>query len=312
MEQQALSNRSPDRLDGSLPIRRLPLAPAEAELITVSGQVMLRDVVESPMHAPLEQGKERFGGIDMDLTSDILPFGVRDGLVPASERVADPMIRRRVISHNLGALVNPLSDSSLECLSIEPIHNAGMDAATYLALDQGHHGSFPLRGASTFPQPRLAADIGFIHLDNAMQQGLHRLLTHGIPDAMGKMPSRLVGLEAEVSLKLEGRDTLLMGAHRMEGLDPLPECDVRPLHDRADGDGELPPTAVALQQAVPDLRGPRRNPSRVLALAVRADRAFRPANVLKDRPSFILSQAGHIDGCHVFQVSKCRGNVAHE
>lgn len=280
MEQQPLSSRATDRRNRPLPICRLPLTPAEAELITVPWQMALRDMVKRPMHPALEQGKEGLSSIDMDVATDVLALGVCNGLVAASEREADPMIRRRIIGHNLGALVNSLSDSSPECLSRESVYDTSMDASVCPALDQGHDRGFSFRRASAFPQPSLTANVGFIHFHNAVKKGLHRLFAHRIADAVREMPRRLVGLKAEVSLQLERGDTLLMGAHRMERLHPLAERNVRAVHYRPDRDRELLAAGIALEQAVPDFQGFRRDPSGVLALAVRTDRAFGPADIL--------------------------------
>lgn len=311
MEQQSLPNNAPDRLNRPLPVRGLPVIPAEPELVAVSVKVLLRDVMKGAMYSALEQGEERLSSVNMHVTPDILALRVCDRLVTSGEGEADPVIPRRVVSHNLGITANALPNGPLERLSRETIYDTGMNAATWSALNQSHHRSLSFRTTSTLPQPRLAADVGFVYFDNSVQQGFHRLFAHSVSNTVGEMPGRLVGLEAEVSLELEGGNPLLMRAHRVECLNPLPERDMGPLHDRTDGDGELFPTPIALNQAVPDLRGFRRDPGRVLALAVRADRAFRPADAFEDRPGFILSQPGCIDGSHIFQVSKRRGNVAH-
>lgn len=53
------------------------------------------------MHPALEQGEEGLGGIDMDLATNIFSLGMRDRLMPAREREAQPMIGRRLVGHDI-------------------------------------------------------------------------------------------------------------------------------------------------------------------------------------------------------------------
>ena len=55
---------------------------------------------------------------------------------------------------------------------------------------------------------------------------------------MAHEPSGLIG-EAKRAVKLMRADTLLAGVHEVEAHHPLVQGDLRPLHDRASGAGEI-------------------------------------------------------------------------
>ena len=211
--QQPLACGLPDRGDGPLPVRGRPVIPAEAEFVAVAVEMLLRDMVEGPMHTPLEQGEEGLGGVDMDLATDILALGVRDRLVSTGEPESDPMIGGRIVGYDLGALMDALLNSRLEIFGGQAIHDASVQLPMITALHQGDDRRLSLGGTTTPTQPRLPADIGFINFDHAPKQRLHRLFAHSKPNAMGQMPCRLVGPQAEIPLQLERRDALLVGAH---------------------------------------------------------------------------------------------------
>ena len=64
-------------------------------------------------------------------------------------------------------------------------------------------------------------------------------------------PSRFVCAEIEHPLELKGAESLLAGAHNMDGVHPLLEIDMRALKDSTHRDGELIPANPAFPQAFP-------------------------------------------------------------
>ena len=127
-----------------------------------------------------------------------------------------------------------LSDGRLEIVGVDMLHNPSADSP--IALDQGHYGRF-LRSAAPLVDNQVAAlhllalaglsaYIGFVNFHHALEFAGKRVLFHGKADAVGKEPRRPVGVKAKVPLQLEGGHALLVGANRMEGLDPLAERNV--------------------------------------------------------------------------------------
>jgi hypothetical protein len=103
-------------------------------------------------------------------------------------------------------------------------------------------------------------------------------------------------MEAKVSLKLKRGNALLMGAHGMEGLNPLPQSDMGAMHNRSYRHSELLPALVALDHAVPSLFAIQ--PCYVLAFAMRAFDAFRPSDFFQDIPRLIFGQTTYVYRCH--------------
>jgi hypothetical protein len=178
-------------------------------------------------------------------------------------------------------------------------------------LNKSDNRRLSLRGAAPLANPTLSANIGFIDLDRSTKRGLQRHRSHGKPDAMSKMPRRLVGLEPKIPLQLECRDTFLVAAHRMERLNPLAKRNVRAVHHGADRDGELLAAGVALEQPIADLLGFGIDPRGVPASAVWTHRTVGPTDVFKNRSRFVFCESGHVNRGHVFQVRKLRWSVSH-
>jgi hypothetical protein len=106
-------------------------------------------------------------------------------------------------------------------------------------------------------------------------------------------------MKSEVSLKLKGRHAFLMGANRIERLDPLSKGDMGAVHYRSNRHRKLTPASIALNETIPYLVGFGLNPGHVFAFTVGALNSFGPTDIFKDCPRFVLRHAANINGGHV-------------
>ena len=88
------------------------------------------------------------------------------------------------------------------------------------------------------PSDFLSADIGFIHLNRAIQFLKRRNLGHRVPDSVAEIPCRAV-VDAQHPFKLIGTHTLARLAKQVGCKEPFRERQVRVMEDRASRDGEL-------------------------------------------------------------------------
>ena len=97
---------------------------------------------------------------------------------------------------------------------------------------------------------RLAADIGFVRLDNLVRatDRAGRGVDGALAKAMKQEPRGLV-VGADHPYELKGANALLGRSHELSGQHPLAEWDVGALHDGADGDGEGLAAVLALVDA---------------------------------------------------------------
>ena len=142
------------------------------------------------------------------------------------------------VGHQVCAAMDVGDDQAAHVLGIDVGDMERAGAA--IALDKGNHdllGGGLAEGAVL----GLAADIGFVGFDNAVRTAAKRIVTvsavHGLADAVGHEPCRLVG-DAERAVKLVGAETLLAARHEAEGEKPLVQGDFRSFEDRADRDRE--------------------------------------------------------------------------
>ena len=80
---------------------------------------------------------------------------------------------------------------------------------------------------------------------HAGRDSRQRLLKHGFAHPVEHEPSALVR-DLKLAGNLKRRDALLVGAHYVDGINPLADRDVRPLKDRTAGDAELLATSATL------------------------------------------------------------------
>jgi hypothetical protein len=129
--------------------------------------------------------------------------------------------------------------------------------------------------------PVLAADIGFVHFDFAIQ---HRFacFDHCCPDAMAEIPRRLIASESKGALNLASGHALLCFAEKQCSDEPLRKRQVRVIKDRASGDCEL---IVAIFAVVESLFGCQFHDGH---LAARALNAFGPAQLSQNLAALFI------------------------
>jgi hypothetical protein len=130
--------------------------------------------------------------------------------------------------------------------------------------------------------PFLAADVGFVNLDDAAQ--LPPIPGAGFAQTMQHEPRRLLG-DADFLRELEAADALPRRHEQIHRVDPLVQRNMRPLKDGASSHREILPAGVAAVE--PAL--PRRN---ALALDRRPDTSARSATGGPSRYSRALRHLG--------------------
>ncbi len=139
----------------------------------------------------------------------------------------------------------------------------------------------------------LAADVGFIDLDNA-----HELAEFGISKAGANTVRHIergfIGAETHHAMDLERGNTFLAGQHQIDDLEPNVHGLIRVLKDRADQHGE-PIAALVAFVTLPVKRSGLYH-IHVIVVAARAANASRPA------PSGQIRLAGIISRKQLFEL----------
>jgi hypothetical protein len=107
---------------------------------------------------------------------------------------------------------------------------------------------------------------------------------HCLTDTVSHEPRGLVA-DAKRPVQLMGGNAFLAGSHQVEGLQPLMQSNVRPLHYGFHRDGEVFPAALfgaAIYASALGLIGA------VNDAAVRANRAIRPKDAFQHRPGGLV------------------------
>jgi hypothetical protein len=82
---QAFSLSAPNCSFCALAVCRFSIIPAKRKLVAVPVKVLLADAVEGAINTPLQQGKERFGGVRVYAVPEILSQSVIHCQVAAGE-----------------------------------------------------------------------------------------------------------------------------------------------------------------------------------------------------------------------------------
>lgn len=190
------------------------MVPPERELVTVPLEVPTAHMVERPVHPALDEGEVGLGCIRRDsaLLAVLLPTVV-DRPMTTGKLPANASVPAMLVCHDRGAPIDVLSDRALES---RPGHIADhARPCAPVALNQRNNGhllcSAPalvdrVRGGAL--ESRLAPDVGFVNLDDALHGRKGRTLLEGMADSVAHEPRRLVG-DSEFPMQLVGRDTLL-------------------------------------------------------------------------------------------------------
>jgi hypothetical protein len=155
----------------------------------------------------------------------------------------------------------------------------------------------------------LAANVGFINLDNAASatHGRESAVSHCLTDTVSEKPSGFHAARKH-PLDLIGRDALLAGARQVDNLKPQMQRQVGTLKDGSLSNGELSLALVAFVKAkagslalhLADALG-------VGIAAMRANRPSRPKPVLYIRESSVfVDEVGGVEdrGSHESKVPK--------
>ena len=129
----------------------------------------------------------------------------------------------------------------------------------------------------------LAADQGFIHLDNAHQRRTFKgVISHRLTNAVAKVPSRPVG-GSEGFLQLVCRYPFLRYAHEVDRHEPFAEGKAGIVHDGSTRHGKLISATVALVLIA------LRNFADAHIAAPSTGNAIGPANFLNGIAAFVIA-----------------------
>jgi hypothetical protein len=106
-------------------------------------------------------------------------------------------------------------------------------------------------------------------------------------------------MKAKVSLKLKGRNSLLMRTHGIESLYPLPKRNVGSVHNGSYRHGKLLPAIFAAKQTISDFYRLAINSHNIFAFASGTLNTFRPTDTFKDVSCLILSQSAYVYRRHL-------------
>ena len=181
---------------------------AEAKLVHIFLQVLPADAVKLPEHAALQQGPKPFYRVGVNIAIHI-PFLVLDngmGHHPGHAEIAFVFVR-----HQGGRLcVHPFPDKGPQVLTLHLVFLYGLRRDPAASLNGADNGGFP--GAApgfrlvvgvvvVFALAGLAADMGFVHLNDAGQQLALLCLGHGFTYLHGYPPGRVL-VDFQISGKL--------------------------------------------------------------------------------------------------------------
>jgi hypothetical protein len=223
---------------GSENIGVVAVVISELKLRDVQRHIFGADFVECADNAALQDRPKTLNRVGMHRAHDVLMRVVIDLFVRELFFQIVAIAGPRVGRQQANLVGNGLVDELEHGFRIDALENLGNYFA--LALNGAHDLDLAPTGIARAAAPLipmavlvLAADVGFVNLDNAHEFLKFRVLESGA-DAVAHVPSRLVGAEAHVAVDLPGADTLLAGRHEVDDAEPLPQIDIRIFEDRAD------------------------------------------------------------------------------
>lgn len=306
-------------LYGSFAVGCFAIVPPERELVAIPMKVLLGDVMKRAVYASLQKCEERFSSVRIDITANVFTLAVVNCLMSSFEFLPDSIVQVQIVRLNRSLRTHILADSLLKIVGVYVLQDPCPCSSA--ALHKHHYRSF-LSAASAFvgddlavfvesTLARLSANVDFVYFHYAFEQTRQRVSFHCRPDSVCEMPSGLVGMKPKIPLKLKCRYSLLMRAHRVERLYPLPESDVAAVHYRPDSHSKLTSAIVALDNAVSDARCFGVQSCDLLASAVRTRGSVRPVDTLKDGSGLFLSQTSYVNSSHIGQSRELRRYVFH-
>ena len=217
---------------------------SERHFVQIGRKMLCADIVPSA-HDPALQKRERgFYSVGVHQTGHIFLF-VLDGLVLAALVLVE---RERVDGGFVG---DDNADIFADILIDDCANGLGLGVArmdesqfTVALSDSDNHIFLVARHTLT----RLAANVGFVYFDRAVE---HRLsLLHRGANSVAQIPCRLVGADAERALNLASGHSFLRFTEKHRSGKPLLKRQVGIIEHRASGHRELIVTRFAVEQVL--------------------------------------------------------------
>src|SRR5581483_7915939 len=139
-------------------------------------------MVERAKDSTLQERKEALNRVCVDVAANVLPSRVIDRMVSTVERLADSGIGMPLVREDFGLLINVVEDRLLEGRGVGRVN--GERANIAVTLNQGHYrgllGRSLTRSNLNVHILLLAADVGFVHFDDAGEFGLNDFAVHRV------------------------------------------------------------------------------------------------------------------------------------
>jgi hypothetical protein len=273
----------------------LAIVVAENKLIEIERQIFLADIVIAAHDPPFQQRPEAFNRVRVKESAHVFAAAMSDDAMRQT-KLFSTASEQSIASVFIGS--NQM-DSATHGLPHETIESLGVGIFDHLAdhvtlardraddgnlasgsgaADSGRILSAVMIGAPAVAVPCLAADVGFVHLDNSEKLGKLWIGKSG-PQPMADEPCGTIRTGADHPMDLECADSLLAGQHQVENFEPHEQLIIRVLEDRADQNRE-PIGRVAAFLTDPIERAVFERVD-FFIIASRASDAFGPALVLQ-------------------------------
>jgi hypothetical protein len=262
----------------------------ELKLSNVERHIFCADFVECADHAALEDRPKAFNRISVHSANDVLALavvnrGVLEFLIQPAITIPSVCCQQAdLVRHNL-------VDEIKSGLSRHVFQNASNDAALALHGTNERNLASGLAAAHSvvtfipMAVPILAADIGFINLDNPREFGF-RLYKRGT-NFVAHTVRCLVRAKAHLSLNLQCANSFLAGQHQVHDLEPLAQRLVCVFKDRA-RDMRKAITLIGRALVALPLEGHRANRKHFHRTTARANHAVGPTSLNQIRLAGIL------------------------
>ncbi len=233
--------------------RTLPAIEAELHFCEIGGKMFGADLMPRSDDAALQERKRGLHCVGVDVAIDVNLALVADGFVfravNSSSHHSFGIGRHFVGNHHVNICAYVLRDVLGQRSTF---HVAGMKESQFTTtLSQADHDFFVIvRSVPSLAGALDSADIGFIHLDGAVQHWARRFF-HGCSNAMTEIPSGFVGavvLPPDRALQLKGAHTFLRFTEQEDGKEPLLQREMGIVEDRASRDRELVVAVFAVEE----------------------------------------------------------------
>jgi hypothetical protein len=217
-----------------------PIVVPELKLRDVQRQIFAADFVEASDNSAFEDRPETFNRVGVDSADNMLSRAVIDNAV--RKFFAKVVIAPKGVGADQTDFVgNGFAHEIFKSDLIDLPDDAGDDIAfaPYRTDDGSFEPVITATAGSTFLIPMaivvLAADVGFINLDNAAKL-IHVLFDQGRADFVAHEPSGFDRTKTHVAPDLARTHALLAGEHQVRDLEPVAERLVGVLEDRPGND----------------------------------------------------------------------------